>query len=481
MRLVGLSAILFVSVFFVGFAIQPGFSTADAAGPPLLTWETSFDSYPERGGNGYDVMLDVISTYDGGAVAVGYAIPPGSYSPGGKPQQAFLVRLDAFGGEVWRTYLGESNEDEYEARRVRQTADGGFVVACTAFAPFLPGSGGIYYGTSFVAKLDGSGTEQWRYRFDPLLLDEIGDLDILSDGSIIAAGRVWNPGGSTSTTVAKLSSTGSPLWIRKELPDHIQNIGKITATPDGGFCATSESGLAQTLSRYDPDGGHRWSVLIQGLDSEQYLNEKEIHGISVGGASECIVAGATRYNYGATYGPFRPFLAAFDARGRQTATLVVPTLSKWVHAVERLADGGLVAAEGVEGSDTGPVFIRYDRGGREQWRTDFGVPLAERYIHAIRVTGESRLVAVGAIRAIGTWSPPDGYVLMTDEMAPDQYSVKGKTKTQLACEKACHEDHREWVDLCIANHNPREITPNARGHCVDAGAERLQACLTRCR
>jgi hypothetical protein len=66
-------------------------------------------------------------------------------------------------------------------------------------------------------------------------------------------------------------------------------------------------------------------------------------------------------------------------------------------------------------------------------------------------------------------------------MAVDQSPDSGKTRARLACEKACHDDHRRWVDLCLANHNPREITPSARGQCVNAGTERLQQCLKGCR
>jgi hypothetical protein len=65
--------------------------------------------------------------------------------------------------------------------------------------------------------------------------------------------------------------------------------------------------------------------------------------------------------------------------------------------------------------------------------------------------------------------------------AADQRSGPGKAQDQRACEKACHDDHRRWVDLCISNHNPREITPSARGQCVETGAERLRQCLKGCR
>lgn len=65
--------------------------------------------------------------------------------------------------------------------------------------------------------------------------------------------------------------------------------------------------------------------------------------------------------------------------------------------------------------------------------------------------------------------------------AADQRPETGKARDQRACEKACHDDHRRWVDLCIGNHDPREITPSARGQCVEAGAGRLRQCLTGCR
>ena len=49
------------------------------------------------------------------------------------------------------------------------------------------------------------------------------------------------------------------------------------------------------------------------------------------------------------------------------------------------------------------------------------------------------------------------------------------------CERACSEDHRTWVGLCIEFHDPHEIIPSARGQCVADGAERLRQCLEGCR
>lgn len=78
--------------------------------------------------------------------------------------------------------------------------------------------------------------------------------------------------------------------------------------------------------------------------------------------------------------------------------------------------------------------------------------------------------------------------LLTGIAAPatavDHATTSGKTGSQLACEKACHEGHGAWVDECLYWHNPLDpgIWPkSARGHCVDFGAERLRQCLAECR
>ncbi len=71
--------------------------------------------------------------------------------------------------------------------------------------------------------------------------------------------------------------------------------------------------------------------------------------------------------------------------------------------------------------------------------------------------------------------------LIPSVMAADPGTGAGKSPAQLACERACHELHLGWVDMCVSYHDPREIEPSARGQCVDAGAERLQQCLKGCR
>lgn len=390
---------LVLSLFLTGLLI--GLSPAvpaSAATAPAVEWAAIVDAWPAAGGESYVVMQDTVPTDDGGQVAAGYAIPPYQYLSTDTAQEALVVRFDAAGREVWRTFLGDgiAGPGNFETRRIRRTADGGFVVACSSF---LVDSPGPYYYISFLAKLDAAGNPVWRVDFDPTRLDELGDFDILPDGSILAAGGYWDTsrgGMASNAAVAKISPAGALLWVRGAGPDFRGGVRKMAATPDGGFYACAEGGVF--VSRYGADGSYLWGVELSGIDGNPYYFEKVVHGIQVDPAGGAVLFGAARETNGVTYGAFRPFTASFDASGRQTGASMVPTASYWNFAVERLADGGLVSAEGIEGSDAAVELVRYDAAGRRLWQLPLGVAGAESYPGAIRATGDGKLVAAGMVR-----------------------------------------------------------------------------------
>jgi hypothetical protein len=399
-------------------AIFPA-APSSAATAPGIEWTAVIDAWPDAGPASYVVMQDVVPTGDGGRVAAGYAIPPYQYISSDTAQEALVVRFDAAGREVWRAFLGDglAGPGNFETRRIRGTSDGGFVVGCTSF---LLDSPGPYYYTSFLAKLDAAGNPVWRLDFDPTQLDELGDFDILPDGSILAAGGYWDTsrgGMASSTAVAKVSPDGRLLWLRSTDPDIRSGVRKLAAAPDGGFYACSEGGVY--VSRYGADGNILWGTELTGIDGNPYYFEKIIHGIGVDPAGGAVLYGAGRTTNGVTYGAFRPFTASFDASGRQTGAFMVPTSSYWNFAVERLADGGLVSAEGVEGSDAGVYLVRYDAAGLELWRVPVGAAGDEPFLEAIRATPDGKLVAAGGFRRdLGTddapWGVLKGYVVAFD-------------------------------------------------------------------
>ncbi len=79
-------------------------------------WEKTF------GGSGWDEAFSARQTTDGGYIIVGYT---DSYGAGGG--DIYLVKTDAAGNIEWEKAIGGSYEDY--AYRVRQTTDGGYILA----------------------------------------------------------------------------------------------------------------------------------------------------------------------------------------------------------------------------------------------------------------------------------------------------------------------------------------------------------------
>ena len=90
----------------------------------LLRWEQSF------GGNDLDLLVGVAKTSDGGYIAAGQAAAGVSGNKFSEAGGAWLVRLDPVGNKLWDHGTGLSPVPI----AVKQTSDGGFVLAGDAFS-----------------------------------------------------------------------------------------------------------------------------------------------------------------------------------------------------------------------------------------------------------------------------------------------------------------------------------------------------------
>jgi len=291
------------------------FSTSSTYGP--LTWP-----------------LDLQQTTDGGYVIAGYTFAPASiYNP-------FVVKLSSTGQIQWQHVFVDPNSQYSAAYAVRQTPDGGYVVA-----------GEIYYNQILVFKLDSTGTLLWQHVYAIGTDSYAETLGLTSDGGFILGGLVSTSTAtsySSSVLLLKLDSTGNPQWARTYIPS-----GSISDLAITGAQQTSDGGYAFAgyyfqntiyderawLVKTDSTGKVQWDK-IYGADV-QYSERKflSFQQTSDGGF---IAAGFTnQYNNGYT----SLWLVKTDSNGNISNCSDVKTAS----------DTSSTAAVKVSNSDIGAV------------------------------------------------------------------------------------------------------------------------------
>lgn len=180
-------------------------------------WDKTF------GGNKEDFSYSARETLDGGYIIVGYT---SSYGAG--KRDVWLIKTDSQGNKKWDKTFGGINSDM--AYAVQQTPDGGYVVAGSTESF---GAGEI---DAWLIKTDSKGEELWNKTFGGNGVDMFRSLQKANDGGYILAGITDSRGaGDNDIWLIKTDSKGKEVWnktyggVGREYPPSIQK------TSDGGY------------------------------------------------------------------------------------------------------------------------------------------------------------------------------------------------------------------------------------------------------
>jgi Tol biopolymer transport system component len=215
------------------------------------------------GGPGMERANAIRQTADGGYILAGKTA---SFGAGGA--DLYLVKTDDQGGEVWsRTYGGEHDEEGYA---VRQTQDGGFLVLAQATQ-----GEAVYVSQEpdvLLLRTDGLGEELWSRVWTTEEADGGHVLLPTSDGSYLIAG-ITTPAGNQSkidVLFVKIDAEGNQIW-NKPLgdPNALDYATDALELPGGGYLLTglfNRSGRgAIPLIRTSADGELVWTrTLLEG-------------------------------------------------------------------------------------------------------------------------------------------------------------------------------------------------------------------------
>ncbi len=195
-----------------------------------------------------------------------------------------VLKLDSNGNVVWnKTYGGSGND---VATSIQQTADGGYIIAG---ATRSVKKGGIY-----VLKLDPNGNIEWDRTYGKSKYDIASSIQQTNDGGYIVAGIIDSLENRNDIYILKLDSNGNVQWSRTYGGSDVDGIYSIQQTKDGGYIAVGMVDLFGKrkgdiyILKLDSNGYIQWEITHGGNDSDAAFSVQQI---SDGGY---IVAGGTR-------------------------------------------------------------------------------------------------------------------------------------------------------------------------------------------
>jgi len=276
----------------------------------------------------------------------------------------WVVRLDSQGNVTWEQGFTGTSLDHPQV--VRQTSDGGFIVAGESYS-FRTGSS---YCDIWVIKLTSSGTISWQYSYGgtgydtPHDLQETFDEQGNSTGYLLAGYTTSFGAGGRDVWLVKLGNSGSILH-EIALGGAGDERGKSVApTPDGGCIV-----VAYTQS-FGAGGRDIWAVKLDSVYSVEW--EKAFGG--TGDEYSCSVVCTDDGGY---------------VVGAYTASFGAGENDFW--ALKLDADGNLVwqYTYGGTGTDTAQDLAKTDDGGyiMTGWTLSFDVESYDAWVVKLDSTG----------------------------------------------------------------------------------------------
>ncbi len=238
--------IKFLTSFFLLTIIQS--SVLFAAPLPDTLWTKTF------GGTNIDVGYSVQQTSDGGFVIGGYTRSYGTMSG----RNVWLIKTDLFGNHQWNKTFGGNNDEECYS--VQQTSDGGYVLAG------YTKSFGAGLNDAYIIKTDTAGNEMWSKTFGGAQDDEGYSVWQTNDGGFVVAGATSSFGaGSRDMWLIKTNSAGSKVWEKTYGGLSSDGARSVSLTSDGGFIITG-----WTFSYGPGAVGNLWLVKTDSLGNQQW-------------------------------------------------------------------------------------------------------------------------------------------------------------------------------------------------------------------
>ena len=290
-----------------------------AQNPPPVLWEQTCAI-----GSGA-CASDIVRTQDGGFVISGTTMVENRsvvYGPP-FPYDAFLIKTDGSGHVVWnRTFGGESGDG---ANAVRETADGGFIVAGHTSRPSHHDS------DMYLVRTDSSGKILWERVFGGAGLDALYGVCETGDGGFMVAGESdqFQSYGVATVYLARTDPVGEIVW-EQQYPGILSGGARSLESVSDGGCIIGAF-MDPALIRTDDAGRKVWAVNYQEVAVSSVIPTRDGGFIGTG-------SGVSHKTGNVALALFR-----VDGAGKTEWEIFSPEKMSSGQRVEETKDGGFVA------------------------------------------------------------------------------------------------------------------------------------------
>ena len=209
----------------------------------IVEWQKTY------GGVAGDYARSIQQTIDGGYIVAG---DTRSFSPGLGGADAWILKLTSAGDIVWQRRYERGFVES--ASSIHQTSDGGYIVAGKSFTRYA----GEY--DFWILKLTSIGDIEWQHIYGGIDDDNAHSIRQTSDGGYIVAGFTASFGaGGRDFWVLKLTVSGEIEWQRAYGGSDADNAHSIRQTVDGGYIVGGHAeGWNVSMLKLTPAGDIEW-------------------------------------------------------------------------------------------------------------------------------------------------------------------------------------------------------------------------------
>ncbi|MBK9637015.1 MAG: T9SS type A sorting domain-containing protein [Bacteroidetes bacterium] len=332
---------------------------------------------------GEDLGRSIQSTSDGGYIIAGYSRQSGTNL------DIKLIKTNSIGDSLWvRTFGGPLNE---EAKSVRQTTDGGYIIA--GYTKSF-GSGN---SDALLMKIDSTGNLLWTKTYGGTDVETANWVQQTTDGGYILFGNVTTlTSNGDDTYLIKTNASGDSLWTRTIGTNAGDNNGNyVQQTNDGGYILAGTMGningnnVDVFLAKTNSLGSVQWIKMYGGpvADYGNYVQTTTDGGYVLFG-STCSFH-MSIYDF---------YMVKTDANGDSLWTRKVSGgYGDYGTCMMQTTDGGYIVAGNSANSSSiyDILLLKMDANGDSIWSKTIGVPTGNEFPYEIAQTQDGGYIISG--------------------------------------------------------------------------------------